>query len=104
MCIRDSSQGVGLRVIKGNRQGFSFSSDFRSTALDKMVDVYKRQVLCLLGYAMAGASGLRRSGQDMFAVATMFCNIGFMGIPLIEAMFPEMCIRDRSKMVQYPTA
>lgn len=45
-------------------------------------------VLCLLGYAMAGASGLRRSGQDMFAVAAMFCNIGFMGIPLIEAMFP----------------
>lgn len=31
------SQGVGLRVLKGNRQGFSFSSDFRSTALDKMV-------------------------------------------------------------------
>lgn len=31
------SQGVGLRVIKGNRQGFSFSSDFRSSALDRMV-------------------------------------------------------------------
>lgn len=45
-------------------------------------------ILCLLGYAMAGASGLRRSGQDMFAVATMFCNIGFMGVPLIESMFP----------------
>lgn len=44
--------------------------------------------LCMLGYAMAGASGLRRSGQDMFTVATMFCNIGFMGIPLIESMFP----------------
>ena len=34
-------------------------------------------VLCLLGYAMGGASGLRRSGQDVFAVAAMFCNIGF---------------------------
>ena len=34
---QSDSQGVGLRVIKGNRQGFSFSSDFRSTALDKMV-------------------------------------------------------------------
>lgn len=45
-------------------------------------------VLCLLGYVMAGASGLRRSGQDMFAVTNMFCNIGFMGILLIEAMFP----------------
>ncbi|MBR4944120.1 MAG: AEC family transporter [Peptococcaceae bacterium] len=44
--------------------------------------------LCLLGYALAGAAGLRRSGQDMFTVATMFCNIGFMGVPLIEAMFP----------------
>lgn len=29
---QSDSQGVGLRVIKGNRQGFSFSSDFRSTA------------------------------------------------------------------------
>ncbi len=45
-------------------------------------------VLCLLGYAMGGASGLRRSGQDVFAVAAMFCNIGFMGLPLIETMFP----------------
>ncbi len=45
-------------------------------------------ILCLLGYAMAGASGLRRSGQDMFAVATMFCNIGFMGVPLIQSIFP----------------
>ena len=45
-------------------------------------------LLCLLGYAMAGAAGLRRSGQDMFAVATMFCNIGFMGVPLIESIFP----------------
>lgn len=45
-------------------------------------------VLCLLGFAMAGGSGLNRSGQDMFAVATMFCNLGFMGIPLIETMFP----------------
>ena len=34
---QSESQGVGLRVIKGNRQGFSFTSDFRSTALDKMV-------------------------------------------------------------------
>lgn len=34
---QSESQGVGLRVIKGNRQGFSFSSDFRSSALDKMV-------------------------------------------------------------------
>ena len=25
------SQGVGLRIIKGNRQGFSFSSDFSET-------------------------------------------------------------------------
>lgn len=31
------SQGIGLRVLKGQRQGFSFSSDFRATALDKMV-------------------------------------------------------------------
>ena len=46
-------------------------------------------ILCLLGYAMGGASGLRRSGQDIFAVATMFCNIGFMGLPLIESMFPN---------------
>lgn len=45
-------------------------------------------VLCLLGYAMACASGLRRSGQDAFAVAAMFCNIGFMGLPLIDVMFP----------------
>ena len=45
-------------------------------------------ILCLLGYAMAGAAGLRRSGQDMFAVAAMFCNIGFMGVPLIESIFP----------------
>ena len=34
---QSESQGVGLRVIKGNRQGFSFSSDFRSSAVDKMV-------------------------------------------------------------------
>lgn len=45
--------------------------------------------LCLLGYAMAGACGLRRSGQDVFAVAVMFCNIGFMGLPLLETMFPN---------------
>ena len=31
------SSGVGLRVIKDGRAGFSFSSDFRATALDKMV-------------------------------------------------------------------
>lgn len=31
------SSGVGLRVIRDGRAGFSFSSDFRSTALDKMV-------------------------------------------------------------------
>ena len=31
------SSGVGLRVIKDGRAGFSFSSDFRTTALDKMV-------------------------------------------------------------------
>ncbi len=34
---QSDSQGVGLRILKGNRQGFSFSSDFRSSALDKMV-------------------------------------------------------------------
>lgn len=34
---QSDSQGVGMRIIKGQRQGFSFSSDFRSTALDKMV-------------------------------------------------------------------
>ena len=34
---QSENQGVGLRVIKGNRQGFSFSSDFRSSAVDKMV-------------------------------------------------------------------
>lgn len=45
--------------------------------------------LCLLGYAMAGACGLRRSGQDVFAVAVMFCNIGFMGLPLLDTMFPD---------------
>lgn len=39
-------------------------------------------------FAMAASSGLRRSGKDMFAVATMFCNIGFMGIPLLQSMFP----------------
>ena len=33
------SQGVGLRIIKGNRQGFSFSSDFRETALDRMLSL-----------------------------------------------------------------
>ena len=31
------NNGIGLRVIKDGRTGFSFSSDFRSTALDKMV-------------------------------------------------------------------
>ena len=31
------SSGVGLRVLKDGRAGFSFSSDFRTTALDKMV-------------------------------------------------------------------
>lgn len=31
------SSGVGLRVIKDGRAGFSFSSDFRATALDRMV-------------------------------------------------------------------
>ncbi|MFR6292137.1 MAG: AEC family transporter [Peptococcaceae bacterium] len=45
-------------------------------------------VLGLLGFTMAASSGLRRSGKDMFAVATMFCNIGFMGIPLLQSMFP----------------
>lgn len=34
---QSDSQGVGLRVMKGKRQGFSFSSDFRSSALDRMV-------------------------------------------------------------------
>lgn len=29
--------GVGIRVIKKHRQGFAYSSDFRSSALDKMV-------------------------------------------------------------------
>lgn len=46
-------------------------------------------LLCLLGYMLGGASGLRRSGQDMFAIASMFCNIGFMGVPLIESMYPN---------------
>lgn len=31
------SSGIGLRVIRSGKTGFSFSSDFRSTALDKMV-------------------------------------------------------------------
>ncbi len=34
---QSESNGVGMRVIKDGRQGFSFSSDFRSAALDKMV-------------------------------------------------------------------
>lgn len=34
---QSDSHGVGLRVIKGHRQGFSFSTDFRASALDKMV-------------------------------------------------------------------
>lgn len=34
---QSDSQGVGIRVIKDRRQGFAFSSDFSSTALDKMV-------------------------------------------------------------------
>jgi len=34
---QSESQGIGIRVIKGKRQGFSFSSDFSVTALDKMV-------------------------------------------------------------------
>lgn len=34
---QSESNGVGLRVIKNGKQGFSFSSDFRATALDKMV-------------------------------------------------------------------
>lgn len=34
---QSDSQGVGLRILKGSRQGFSFSSDFRNSALDKMV-------------------------------------------------------------------
>lgn len=46
-------------------------------------------VLCLLGYAMGSVTGLRHSGQDMFAVAAMFCNIGFMGLPLFASMFPN---------------
>lgn len=44
-------------------------------------------VLCILGYAMAGACHMHASGRDMFAVCAMFCNSGFMGIPLITAMF-----------------
>ena len=34
---QSESNGVGLRVIKNNRLGFSFSSDFRDTAVDKMI-------------------------------------------------------------------
>ncbi len=45
-------------------------------------------VLCILGYAMAGACHMRASSRDMFAVTVMFCNSGFMGIPLITSMFP----------------
>ena len=44
-------------------------------------------VLCILGYAMAGACHMHAMGRDMFAVCTMFCNSGFMGIPLVTAMF-----------------
>lgn len=44
-------------------------------------------VLCIFGYAMAGACHLHATGRDMFAVCAMFCNSGFMGIPLITAMF-----------------
>ena len=44
-------------------------------------------VLCILGYAMAGACHMHATGRDMFAVCTMFCNSGFMGIPLITSMF-----------------
>lgn len=34
---QSESNGVGLRVLKDGRMGFSFSSDFRTTALDKMI-------------------------------------------------------------------
>ena len=44
-------------------------------------------VLCILGYAMAGACHMHNTGRDMFSVCTMFCNSGFMGIPLVTSMF-----------------
>lgn len=44
-------------------------------------------VLCIFGYLMAGACHMHASGRDMFAVCTMFCNSGFMGIPLVTSMF-----------------
>ena len=34
---QSESSGVGVRILKDGRFGFSFSSDFRATALDKMV-------------------------------------------------------------------
>ena len=34
---QSESQGIGLRILKGNRQGFAFTSDLRETAVDKMI-------------------------------------------------------------------
>lgn len=74
-----------FHLIIGNGITVQYILDNRKFALAVLL-LYL--CLCLLGYAMAGACGLRRSGQDVFAVAAMFCNIGFMGLPLIETMFP----------------
>lgn len=74
-----------FHLIIGNGITISYILANRNFALALLL-MYT--LLCLLGYAMGGASGLRRSGQDVFAVATMFCNIGFMGLPLIDSMFP----------------
>lgn len=34
---QSESRGIGLRILKGNRQGFAFSSDLRESAVDKMI-------------------------------------------------------------------
>lgn len=34
---QSESQGIGLRILKGNRQGFAFTSDLRETAVDRMM-------------------------------------------------------------------
>ncbi len=75
-----------ISLILGNGITIQMIVDNRMFAIAWLV-IYA--VLCLLGFAIGGGCGLRRSGQDMFAVATMFCSIGFMGLPLIEAVFPN---------------
>ena len=78
-----------FHLIIGNGITISYILANRNFALALLL-MYT--LLCLLGYAMGGASGLRRSGQDVFAVATMFCNIGFMGLPLIDMTLDQILL------------